>query len=157
MSSGLAFGLEWTAVVLNILFTILIGFQKRAGWLFGFVAAVISVILYQAQDAWLMALLNVFYGFMGIYGWLAWGHASQEKPITRFRLPTHLALLVIGAAGGNRSPVPRCEAILAGVVFIFGGTGGGCGSSIRGCTSNSRAKHGDNSSPILVCSRLTDP
>jgi len=98
MSSQLALGLEWTAVVLNILFTILIGLEKRSGWLFGFVASVISVVLYQAQDAWLMAVLNVFYGVMGLYGWWAWGSASEERPLTRFPLPKHLLLLAIGVA-----------------------------------------------------------
>ena len=90
--------MEWTAVVLNILFTILIGLEKRSGWLFGFVAAVIGVVLYQAQHAWLMAVLNVFYGIMGIYGWWAWGNATEEKRIIRFRLSRHLMLVAIGAA-----------------------------------------------------------
>ncbi|MFZ1687511.1 MAG: nicotinamide riboside transporter PnuC [Flavobacteriales bacterium] len=98
MSSEFALGMEWTAVVLNILFTILIGLEKRIGWLFGFVASVISVVLYQALDAWLMALLNVFYGVMGIYGWWAWGNATEEKRITRFGLSKHLVLLLVGSA-----------------------------------------------------------
>jgi nicotinamide mononucleotide transporter len=98
MSSQFALGLEWTAVLFNILFTILIGLEKRSGWLFGFVASVISVVLYQAQDAWLMALLNVFYGIMGLYGWWAWGSAAEERPLTRFALPKHLLLLTIGIA-----------------------------------------------------------
>ncbi|MEO8067147.1 MAG: nicotinamide riboside transporter PnuC [Flavobacteriales bacterium] len=98
MSPELALVLEWTAVVLNIFFTVFIALEKRLGWLFGFVASVISIVLYQAQDAWLMALLNVFYAIMGIYGWWAWGSATEEKPITRFHWPRHLVLLAIGGA-----------------------------------------------------------
>lgn len=98
MSSQLALGLEWTAVVLNILFTVFIGLEKRSGWLFGFVASVISIVLYQAQSAWLMALLNVFYAIMGVYGWWAWGGATEEKPMRRYQWRSHLLLLAIGGA-----------------------------------------------------------
>ncbi len=101
MSSHVALALEWTAVVLNILFTILIGLEKRSGWLFGLVASVISMVLYQAQDAWLMALLNMFYGVMGLYGWWAWGRASEERPLTRLPLSRHLFLLSIGIAAAG--------------------------------------------------------
>jgi len=90
--------LEWSAVALNIGFTILIGFHKRAGWLLGLVAAVIGVLLYVVQDAWLMASLNAFYGGMGVYGWWSWGRSSHDHGIMRYDLGRHAFLIVLGLA-----------------------------------------------------------
>lgn len=97
LSPELALVLEWSAVVLNIGFTILIAFEKRAGWLLGFVAAVFGVLLYLAQDAWLMAALNAFYAAMGAYGWWSWGRDAGEKPIIRYGWRKHALMLSVGA------------------------------------------------------------
>lgn len=88
--------LEWVAVVLNIVFTILIGLHRRGGWLFGLVAAVIGVLLYTVQDAWLMALLNAFYAAMGAYGWWTWGRDSGTQRIVRHTWRRHAMLLALG-------------------------------------------------------------
>lgn len=98
LSPELAIVLEWSAVVLNIGFTILIALERRVGWLLGFVAAVFGVLLYVAQDAWLMASLNAFYAFMGAYGWWSWGRSSVDQRIVRYGWRTHLLLLAIGVA-----------------------------------------------------------
>ena len=68
--------LEWISVILNILFTILLGREIRLGWLLGFVASAIGVWLYAEQSAWLMSALNGFYAAMGIYGWWNWGRTE---------------------------------------------------------------------------------
>lgn len=99
MSPTLAVVLEYTAVVLNIVFTILIGRGIRSGWLFGFVAAVIGVWLYVVQDAWLMAALNLFYAVMGLYGWWSWGSEGGTERIVRAVVPQHAMLLLVGLAG----------------------------------------------------------
>lgn len=90
---------EWTAVGLNIAFAYLIGRSLRSGWLCGFVAAVITVWLYAAQDAWLMAALNVFYAVMGVYGWWNWGRPTEEEVIRTLRWPTHLVFTTLILAG----------------------------------------------------------
>ncbi len=99
LSPELATGLEWTAVVLNIAFTILIGWERRLGWTFGFVAALIGVLLYAVQDAWLMSALNGFYAAMALYGWWSWGNDADASRITRSPWQRHVLLLLIGAAG----------------------------------------------------------
>lgn len=96
LSPGSALVLEWSAVVLNIGFTILIALEKRGGWLLGFVAAVCGVLLYLAQDAWLMAELNAFYAGMGAYGWWSWGRASGGRHIVRYGWRMHALLLGAG-------------------------------------------------------------
>ncbi|MBK8339568.1 MAG: nicotinamide mononucleotide transporter [Flavobacteriales bacterium] len=101
MSPTTALILEWSAVALNILFTILIALEKRIGWLFGLVAALIGVFLYVAQDAWLMASLNAFYAGMGAYGWWTWGRPGGSERIISYGWRMHAALIAIGAAGGS--------------------------------------------------------
>lgn len=98
LSPEVATALEWSAVALNIAFTILIGLEKRVGWLFGLVAAVIGVLLYIVQDAWLMASLNAFYAAMGAYGWWSWGRSAVERRIVRFGWRTHTVMVLIGVA-----------------------------------------------------------
>ncbi len=98
LSHDLALALEWSAVVLNIGFTILIGLERKSGWLLGIVAAICGVVLYLAQDAWLMAALNAFYGVMGAYGWWSWGRSTIDQRIIRFGWRTHLMLLFVGIA-----------------------------------------------------------
>lgn len=99
MSPLLSDVLEYTAVVLNIVFTILIGREIRAGWLFGFVAALIGVLLYAVQHAWLMAALNMFYAVMGLYGWWNWGRGEASGRIIRSGVRQHVALIFVGVIG----------------------------------------------------------
>ncbi|MBK8708266.1 MAG: hypothetical protein IPN30_07225 [Flavobacteriales bacterium] len=65
MTPSTALVIEYTSVAGNILFTYLIGRELRVGWLFGFVASVLGIILYGGEAAWLMAALNGFYAAMG--------------------------------------------------------------------------------------------
>jgi len=91
---ALTSGLEWTAVVLNILFTIGIAKGLRAGWLFGGVASCIGVLLYALQSTWAMCALNGFYGVMAVYGWWSWGRAEEEH-IQRLPLRFHLSAIPV--------------------------------------------------------------
>ncbi len=99
MSPVLADVLEYSAVVLNIAFTILIGREVRSGWLFGFVAALIGVLLYAVQNAWLMSALNLFYAIMGLYGWWNWGRGEGPGKIMRFGVQQHAVLIGLGVVG----------------------------------------------------------
>ncbi len=99
LHSTLAIGLEWSAVVLNIGFTVLIAYERRTGWILGFVAALVGVLLYGVQDAWLMAALNGFYAAMGAYGWWSWGRAAIDRGIVRYKWPKHLLMLGLGVVG----------------------------------------------------------
>jgi nicotinamide mononucleotide transporter len=90
--------MEWSAVSLNIAFTILIALHRRLGWLLGLVAAVIGVLLYAVQDAWLMSALNGFYAAMGAYGWWSWGRSRGGQGIIRYAWQKHVAFLAIGIA-----------------------------------------------------------
>lgn len=87
--------LEWTAVVLNIAFTIGIAYEKRWAWVPGFLASVIGVGLYFLQHTWALCVLNVYYVVMAVYGWWSWGRPGPELPIHRRSWPFHATLLVL--------------------------------------------------------------
>lgn len=70
--------LEASAVVLNIGFTLCIAYEKRMGWLLGFVAGVIGVGLYALANTWAMSALNGYYVVMAVYGWWSWGEVQRK-------------------------------------------------------------------------------
>lgn len=73
--------LEWTAVVLNIGFTLCIAWEKRIGWALGFVAGCIGVGLYVLAHTWAMSALNGYYILMAVYGWWSWGRSTDNDGI----------------------------------------------------------------------------
>ncbi|MBK9422319.1 MAG: nicotinamide mononucleotide transporter [Flavobacteriales bacterium] len=88
--------LEWTAVVLNIGFTLCIAYEKRIGWLLGFIAGVIGVGLYALAHTWAMATLNVYYVVMAVYGWWSWGKNEGKVGVRELQLRLHALLIPAG-------------------------------------------------------------
>ena len=85
--------LEWTAVLLNVGFTLCIAYEKRIGWALGFVAGGIGVGLYALAHTWAMGVLNVYYVAMAVYGWWSWGRDGRDEGIRTRPFRFH-ALLV---------------------------------------------------------------
>lgn len=71
--------LEWSAVVLNVAFTLCIAWEKRIGWVLGFVAGCIGVGLYALVHTWAMSVLNGYYIIMAVYGWWSWGRSEDDR------------------------------------------------------------------------------
>jgi len=88
--------LEWTAVVLNVGFTLCIAYEKRIGWALGFAAGVIGVGLYALAQTWAMASLNVYYVVMAVYGWWSWGKGDTENGIRTQSYWVHAVLVPVG-------------------------------------------------------------
>lgn len=88
--------LEWTAVVLNVGFTLCIAYGKRSGWALGFVAGVIGVLLYALANTWAMAALNFYYVAMAVYGWWSWGRSTEQEGIRTHRWVFHAVLVPAG-------------------------------------------------------------
>ena len=87
--------LEWTAVVLNVGFTLCIAFEKRIGWVLGFVAGCIGVGLYALAHTWAMSVLNGYYIVMAVYGWWSWGRIGEERIRTQ-RWLFHAVVVPVG-------------------------------------------------------------
>ncbi len=85
--------LEWTAVVLNVGFTIGIAWHRRWSWILGFVASAISIGLYGIKDVWAMTGLNVFYLVMAVYGWVQWGRTGNDGRIHTWIWKRHALVL----------------------------------------------------------------
>lgn len=96
MDPGLSSFLEWAAVVLNIGFTLYIAYEKRWGWALGFFAGVIGVVLYAMAHTWAMAVLNVYYVGMAVYGWMSWGKAAGKERIRTLPAAWHFVLVPAG-------------------------------------------------------------
>ena len=88
--------LEWTAVVLNVGFTICIAYEKRIGWVLGFIAGVIGVGLYALANTWAMSALNGYYVVMAVYGWWSWGRSSEDGKIRTQRWLFHALVIPLG-------------------------------------------------------------
>ncbi|HEY0976730.1 MAG TPA: nicotinamide riboside transporter PnuC [Flavobacteriales bacterium] len=75
--------LEAVSVVLNLGFTLAIAYEKRIGWLLGFVAAIIGTGLYALSRTWALSALNGYYIVMAAYGWWSWRNAGEDRPVRR--------------------------------------------------------------------------
>lgn len=88
--------LEWSAVVLNIGFTLAVAYGRRWGWALGFVAGAIGVGLYALKQTWAMSLLNGYYVAMAVYGWWSWGRQQADRGFVREPLRVHAVLVPAG-------------------------------------------------------------
>lgn len=90
---------EAVAVVLNLGFTLAIAWERRAGWLLGFVAALLSIGLYALTRTWALTALNCYYVVMAAYGWWSWGGAEAALPVRRAPRRTLGRLFLAALAG----------------------------------------------------------
>ena len=88
-------GLEWTSVVLNIGFTILIAYQRRWGWLCGFLGSALAVWLYAVKGIIGLTALQVFFALAGLYGYWNWGKET-ERPVMLKSIGTHSGVVIVG-------------------------------------------------------------
>jgi nicotinamide mononucleotide transporter len=93
--------LQWLAFGGNMLFIILLIANKRIAWLFGILAAALSIYIFYASNFVSEAYLNVFYVIMGVYGWIYWSRGQKRKgsvPIVEYKWYNHV-VLILGATG----------------------------------------------------------
>ena len=86
--------IEWSSVILNVLFTILIAYERRWGWLCGFVGSSLAIVLYAAQSIWALTVLQGFFAVTGIYGFWNWGRTDNE-PISQQGFKKHSTVIVL--------------------------------------------------------------
>lgn len=84
---------EILAVVLNLLFTLGIAWEKRWGWVPGFFASVIGIVLYGLQNTWAIMVLNGYYVVMAVYGWWSWGRGGGARAVQERGLAFHMLLI----------------------------------------------------------------
>jgi len=70
--------IEWTAVILNLIFLVLLIKEKKSCWIFGIIASAISIYLFVQFKLYSEAVLYFFYVLIGIYGWHVW-NSNENK------------------------------------------------------------------------------
>lgn len=79
--------IEVSVFVTNILYILLVAFQKRVGWLFGILGALLFVWSNIEQQLYMDASLNSYYVIAGIYGWWIWGKHGAEGGLSISTIP----------------------------------------------------------------------
>ena len=69
--------LEFTAVIFAILYLILAVNQNILCWVAGIVSSILYFFIMQSAGLYMEAYLQIFYVFMGLYGWLQWRKGNQ--------------------------------------------------------------------------------
>ena len=69
--------LELTAVFFAILYLILAVNQNILCWVAGIVSSILYFFIMQSAGLYMEAYLQIFYVFMGLYGWLQWRKGNQ--------------------------------------------------------------------------------
>lgn len=91
---------EITAVITGVIYVILAARENVWCWSFGIVSAALwSFAAYEFYDLYIDAMLQLYYVFIGIYGWLNWDEktASQQKlKIQTLSIQSHLIYIAIG-------------------------------------------------------------
>lgn len=95
---------EWVAVVLAFAYLLLAVRQNAWCWVCAIASAAIFLVLFARAGLVMQAALQVFYVFMGAYGWWAWRHGSTggaPLPVSRWSPARHAGaavLLLLGSA-----------------------------------------------------------
>ena len=73
--------MEITAVLLAILYLVLVVKQNILCWLAGIISSVLYFFILRSASLYMEAYLQIFYVFMGFYGWSQWrmGRSSRNN------------------------------------------------------------------------------
>jgi nicotinamide mononucleotide transporter len=70
---------EALSAILSIVYSLLLMREKTIGWLFGIIASVLGVVLFFHTKLYAQSLISVYYGAIGVYGWMYWSKAKQRN------------------------------------------------------------------------------
>lgn len=98
--------IEWTAVILNILYVILAAYEKRICWIFGGIASLLSIVYFLEINLVSESFLYLFYSVIAIYGFINWGKDQVGQKIVKWKIEQHAYLFGIAL-------------ILAAVLYFF--------------------------------------
>lgn len=91
--------IEAIAAAGNLAYTVLMLYERRAGWLFGLAASAMGIALFLHQQVYAQAALNGYYLAMGAYGWWSWkGDGAKQIPIVRRGARFHAGVIAGGGA-----------------------------------------------------------
>jgi nicotinamide mononucleotide transporter len=71
---------EWLIFILALVYVVLAAVENIWCWLFGILSSALSVYLCYSGHLFLESGLQVFYVFIGIYGWYEWLYGATDQP-----------------------------------------------------------------------------
>lgn len=71
--------IEWLIFITALVYVWLAAKEKIACWFFGIVSSLFSVVLCYEGQLFLESGLQVFYLFIGVYGWYEWKYGKEGK------------------------------------------------------------------------------
>lgn len=128
--------LETIGTITGLLYLLLIIKENIWCWLFGILGSLITVFLYFHTKLYLESILNIYYVFTGIYGWIYWTRKKEQNstknnvPVVTWQPNYHIINVAISLAVTipigflmkkyTDSPRPFIDAAMA--VFSFSAT-----------------------------------
>lgn len=86
--------LEICASLSSILYSLLLMREKIAGWYFGILASVLSILLFYHTRLYAQSLISIYYAGVGIYGLIYWIRAKKRhEHIHRWNAMNHIKFI----------------------------------------------------------------
>ena len=85
--------LEFIAMLLALLYLMLAILQKRACWYAAFVSTALYTFIFWDVSLLMESALQIYYMIMAVYGWWYWHADNEHRPIVRWSLSRHLAII----------------------------------------------------------------
>jgi nicotinamide mononucleotide transporter len=84
--------IEWLIFVLALIYVIFAAVENIWCWIFGIVSSALSVYLCYSGHLFLESGLQVFYVFIGIYGWYEWLYGANQPSLNNKLRPAKTEL-----------------------------------------------------------------
>lgn len=97
LSNNVDLVLEIVAVIFGIAYVILAAKNKISCWIFGIMGSALSIFLFIFYaKLYAESVLNLFYVFAGIYGWINWKNQKDYHQIYQHSFKKHLFIIIGG-------------------------------------------------------------
>ena len=88
---------EWSAVLLSLIFLFLLIKEKKWCWPFGIASSFLSIYYFYQINLYSESILYIYYVCIGFYGWYQWSKKdSGDLPIKKWSWAKHIPILLLG-------------------------------------------------------------
>ena len=131
MNQDLLFYTEMLAAAVALIGVWLTSRKQLHGWTLGFAGSIIYTAIFFVSGLYAESVLQIFYAFMGVYGWLKWKNETTESQTAVKHIPLKtivssafitVTLSIVAGAFLNRfsdSTVPYLDASLAAAGLVI--------------------------------------
>jgi nicotinamide mononucleotide transporter len=88
--------IEIIGSICSIVYSLLLMREKPIGWFFGIASSVLGFILFYESKIYAQAIISIYYGAVGVYGWLYWRKAQlRNEHIHIWGAKQHLIFILL--------------------------------------------------------------